>query len=690
MAQEQQRGEQQRGEQQRGEQQRGELVWTPDASAASRSRLAEFARHTSATTGRTLAAYPALLQWTIDEPDAFWKVFADWIGIRWHHRPTAALASAQMPGTVWFPGGTLNHAEHALARTGPSPAIVSLSQTRERTELSWDDLRNAVARCRAGLARMGVERGDRVVAFLPNVHETIVAFLATASLGAVWSSCAPEFGARAVIDRWSQLEPTVLFAVDGYRYGTKDVQRGTELTEIVAALPTLQHVVVLPYLHPDPPTLGVPTITWDDCCATTAPLVFEAVPFDHPLYVLFSSGTTGLPKPIVHGHGGITIEHLKVLALHHDLRPGDRFMWFTTTGWMMWNYLASGLLVGATIVLFDGDPAAPDLSALWQIAADERLDVLGVSAPFLMACRRAALDPRSTLDLTQLRQVGSTGAPLPADGFRWIRDHVGAHVQPCSVSGGTDVCTAFVGAAPTVPVRAGEITVRMLGCDVRAVDPDGRDCPPGVTGELVIATPMPSMPVGLWGDISGERLRSTYFETFPGRWHHGDWITFHDDGACEITGRSDATLNRGGVRLGTSDFYGVVESMPEVADSVVVHLEDADGGPGTLILLVVCAPGEALDDPLRRRIATALRTELSPRHVPDVIDQVRAVPRTLSGKKLEVPIKRLLLGQPVERVASRGSLADPTALDDVVAWAEAHRRSPTITPTTPPAGGGPT
>ncbi len=645
----------------------------PPVSAARESRLADFTRAASARSGRWFDDYSALLDWSIDQPGAFWDAFAEWAGVRWRLAPTAALGRVEMPGTEWFPGSALNYAEHALLRSGGDPAIVSLSQTRDRTQLSWDELREAVARCRAGLVRLGLRRGDRVAAFMPNVHETIVAFLATASLGAIWSSCAPEFGVRAVIDRWSQLEPTVLVAVDGYRYGTKDVDRREELAEMVASLPTLRSVVHVPYLHDSPTALAVHTVSWADCCAEVGPLECDGVPFDHPLYVLFSSGTTGLPKPIVHSHGGITLEHLKVLALHHDLRPGDRFMWFTTTGWMMWNYLVSGLMVGSTIVLFDGDPASPDLSNLWKIASDERLDVLGLSAPFIMACRKGGLSPRDEFDLSRLRQVGSTGAPLPADGFRWVRDHVGPTVQTCSVSGGTDVCTAFVGAAPTVPVRAGEISVRMLGCDVRAVDPDGNDCAPGVTGELVIATPMPSMPVGLWGDPTGDRFRSTYFETYPDRWHHGDWITFHEDGACEITGRSDATLNRGGVRLGTSDFYRVVESMPDVLDSVVVHLEDADGGPGTLILLLVCSPDVDLDGGLRGRIISALRTELSPRHVPDVIDQVRAIPRTLSGKKLEVPIKRLLQGQDAERVASRGSLIDPTALDDVVAWAAAHR-----------------
>lgn len=677
---------------------RGEVVWRPDPERAAASQLAAFGRHvgshvTGHTPGADAAGYAELLDWSLADPAAFWAAFTDWVGVRWFDRPTEVLADPAMPGARWFVDATLNHADHLLHPVAPDGgrppaaidvAIVSRSQTRDRVELTWAEFRDAVARCRAGLVARGVGRGDRVAAYLPNVWETIVAFAATASLGAVWTSCAPEFGVRAVIDRWSQLEPTVVFAIDGYRYGDRVVDRHEELAAIVAALPSVRHVVRLPYLDRPVRPLGdrddrAPAwqeSTWDECCAVSGPLEVDPVPADHPLYVLFSSGTTGLPKPIVHGHGGITVEHLKVHSLHHDLRPGDRFMWFTTTGWMMWNYLVSGLAVGATLVLFDGDPASPDLGALWRIAADERLQVLGVSAPFVMACRKAGLEPGAEVDLAALRQVGSTGAPLPADGFRWIRDHVGATVQPCSVSGGTDVCTAFVGASPTVAVRAGEISVRMLGCDVRAVDPDGVDCPPDTTGELVLAQPLPSMPVGLWGDPTGDRYRATYYETFPGRWHHGDWITFRSDGACEISGRSDATLNRGGVRLGTSDFYGVVEAMPEVADSVVVHLEDDGGGSGTLVLLVACAPGASLDDGLRRRITGELRAQLSPRHVPDVIDAVRAIPRTLSGKKLEVPIKRLLAGHDPERVASRDSLADPAALDEVVAWALRHR-SPT-------------
>ncbi|MGB3737652.1 MAG: acetoacetate--CoA ligase [Ilumatobacter sp.] len=645
-------------------------IWEPAADAWETSRLGSFATHVARAGGPTVVSYEEALGWSLAEPGAFWSAVADWGGVRFHDEPTTSLGSAAMPFAEWFPGATLNHAELALRQAVETPdatAIVSLSQTRDRIELTWAELADQVARCRAGLAACGVGRGDRVVAFLPNIAETTVAFLATASLGATWSSCAPEFGVRAVTDRWTQVDPKVLLTVDGYRYGTKDIDRTGHVEEIIAALPTLEHVVRLPYLDPDGED-GWSALLDHDPASAAASMDFESVPFDHPLYVLFSSGTTGLPKPIVHGHGGITLEHVKSLALHYDLGPGDRFSWFTTTGWMMWNFLTSAALVGATAVLFDGDPGSPDLSTLWKLAADERVDVFGVSAPFVMACRKEGLRPGDDHDLSRLRHLGSTGAPLPPEGFEWIADAVGGHVQIGSLSGGTDVCTGFVGPAPTLPVRIGEISTCMLGCDVQAFRPDGTRCDSGETGELVITQPMPSMPVGFWGDDDGARYRSAYFEEFPGVWHHGDWITFDENGSCVITGRSDATLNRGGVRLGTSDFYTVVEAFPQVSDSLVVHLEDADGGPGELILLIATAPDVDLDDDLVRSIRTALRAELSPRHVPDVIDRVRVIPRTLSGKKLEVPVKRMLLGAAADQAASRDSLADPTALDAIAAW----------------------
>ena len=644
-------------------------LWEPPPSAWSESALASFAQHVAAAGYPDIADYPAMLAWSLSDIGAFWGEFARWAEVPWGSPPTAALGSPSMPGANWFPDATLNHAEVALRHAARAPdgiALIGISQSRSRVEMSWAALADQVARCRAGLVALGVARGDRVVAFLPTIPETTVAFLATASLGAVWSSCAPEFGVRAVIDRWQQIEPTVLLAVDGYRYGDRSIDRSDHVDQIEAALPTLRHVVRLAYLDPAGPD------GWSELLATEPDPGFEHVPFDHPLYVLFSSGTTGLPKPIVHGHGGITLEHLKALQLHYDLRPGHRFCWFSTTGWMMWNFLASAALAGATAVLFDGDPAAPDLSTLWRLAADEDVDVMGVSAPFVMACRKAGLRPGDDLDLAGVRHLGSTGAPLPAEGFEWISDSVGSHIQVGSMSGGTDVCTAFVGTAPVLPIRAGEISARMLGCDVQAVAADGTRCPAGQTGELVITQPMPSMPIGFWGDDDGSRYHDAYFAEFPGVWTHGDWVTFDADGSCVISGRSDATLNRGGVRLGTSDFYTVVEDLEAVVDSLVVHLEDTAGGPGQLILLVSLAPGERLDDDLAASIRTRLRSELSPRHVPDEMHQLSVIPRTLSGKKLEVPVKRMLLGLIADQAASRDSLADPAALDAVADWIAAR------------------
>lgn len=649
---------------------RGEVLWAPPADVGTTTAAGRFAhRH-------GFRRYDDLHRWSTTELESFWSAVADDREVLWRTRPTRVLGGGDraMPGARWFPGAELSYPEHALRDAAARPdrvAVVARSQTRGPVELTGAQLLDAVARAAAGLRRLGVARGDRVAAYAPNIPETLVAFLAAASIGAVWTSCAPEFGTRSVIDRLAQLDPTVLVAVDGYRYGSKPISRTAEVAAVRAALPSLRHVVSIPYLAD-----GLPGATsWDDLLAGPHPgaPTFEAVPFDHPLYVLFSSGTTGLPKAIVHGHGGITLEHLKVLALHQDLGPDDRFAWFTTTGWMMWNYLVSGLLVGSTIVLFDGDPGHPDLNALWQLAVDTGCTVFGTSAPFLMACRKADLHP----DPGALRWVGSTGAPLPAAGFRWVHDRLGVPVS--SISGGTDVCTAFVGSSPLVPVRAGEIPCALLGCAVEAYDPTGHPLPAGTTGELVITAPMPSMPVGLWGDDDGSRYRAAYFEHFPGVWRHGDWITFTDDGACTITGRSDATLNRGGVRLGTSDFYAVVESLPEVVDSLVVHLdpraddpEGDDDGMGELLLFVVLSAGHSLDADLHRRITGALRAELSPRHVPDRIEAVPSIPRTLSGKKLEVPVKRILTGTPAGEAASAGSLTDPRAL----AWFEERAAAP--------------
>ena len=646
---------------------RNEITWTPTGDP---SRVGAFMK----SVGQT--KWDALLEWSVNDLDGFWRAVARELGVRWSRPPEdgVALADATMPGARWFPGAELNYAEHALAQAGQTPnevALFAVSQSRPDVPLTWQQLHDEVARAAAGLRAVGVARGDRVAAYAPNCAETLVLFLAAASIGAIWASCAPEFGVRSVVDRLSQIEPKVLLAVDGYRYGEKSIDRAADVASIRQALVSVEVVIHLRHLGTGPDGWGAFIADAPD-----RSLEFASLPFDHPLYVLFSSGTTGLPKAIVHGHGGITVEHLKVLALHGDLGPSDRFFWYTTTGWMMWNYLVSGLLVGASVVLFDGDPSAPDLSVLWRIVERTGTTFFGVSAPYITACDRAGLRPREIVDLGALHAVGSTGAPLPARGFRWIRDAVGADVHLASISGGTDVCTAFVGMSPLLPVRAGEITTRHLGCSVEAFGPDGVAVPPGTTGELVITKPMPSMPVRFWGDDErGRAMRDAYFDVFPGVWRHGDWITFFDDGACTISGRSDATLNRGGVRLGTSDFYSVIEAMPGIRDSIVVHLEDAtadETGMGRLRLFVVLEGDVELDEQLETEIRRTLRTELSPRHVPDLIDQIPAVPRTLSGKKLEVPVKRILEGRDPGEVVSRDSLTDPGAIDWFIAEREAR------------------
>jgi len=648
-----------------------DLLWQPPPDARDTTRIGAFLRDAEARTGRSFSDYADLWQWSVDDLDGFWRTVVDFFAVPYDGDVEEVLADRSMPGAQWFPGLRLNYAEAMLALPGRADddvVVVGASQSRPTTELTAAGLRDQVARARAGLVRLGVGPGDRVAAYLPNIPEAVVLLLATASLGAVFSSCAPEFGTRSVVDRWSQIDPVLLVAVDGYRYGDKAVDRGEQVAAIRAGLPSLRHVVRLAYLDADADADdGGGDLSWGQLLGEPAEPAYERLPFDHPLYVLYSSGTTGLPKAIVHGHGGITIEHLKALGLQMDLGPADRFFWFSTTGWMMWDYLVSGLGVGATVVLHDGDPAWPDLSALWRLAAEHSVTYFGTSAPFLLACRKAGLVPREVADLSAVRGVGSTGAPLPPEGFDWVYDAVGSDLLLSSFSGGTDVCTGFLGGSPLLPVHAGRIAGRCLGCAVEAYDPDGRPVV-GEQGELVITAPMPSMPLGFWGDDDGTRYRSAYFDDFPGIWRHGDWITIAEDGSCVLSGRSDATLNRGGVRLGTAEFYSVVEAMPQVADSLVVHLEDAEGGAGELLLFLVLADGVALDDGLRTEVARELRTHLSPRHVPDAVHAVPALPRTLSGKKLEVPVKRILRGVAVDEAAARGALANPEALDAFAAY----------------------
>ncbi|MCW2567416.1 MAG: acetoacetyl-CoA synthetase [Mycobacterium sp.] len=648
----------------------GEVLRAPAADVRTGTEIGRYLSWLADGRGLDFAGYDDLHRWSVGDLDGFWSSVWEFFGVRAHTPYERVLGDRSMPGAQWFPGATLNYAEHALGRpedTG-TVAVVAHSQTRAPVELTFGELRDQVARARAGLRRLGVGPGDRVVAYLPNIPETLVAFLATAGLGAVWASCAPEFGARSVVDRFGQVEPTVLLTIAGYRYGDRDVDRRDEVAEIRRGLPTVRHVVHVPYgEHTLPDTVG-----WAELLAEPAELAFEPVPFAHPLYVLFSSGTTGKPKAIVHGHGGILLEHLKNHGLSWDLHAGDRLMWFSTTAWMMWNALVSALVVRASIVMIDGNPLYPDLRTQWRLAADTGATLLGVSPGYLMACRAEGVEPAREFDLGRVRQLGAAGSPLPLEGFTWVAEQFGPGVLLNVGSGGTDVCSGIVQGGPLQPVYAGEISGPCLGVAAQAYSEDGRPVV-GELGELVITEPMPSMPVGFWGDTDGSRYRAAYFEHFPGVWRHGDWVRFGEHGGCVVTGRSDATLNRGGVRLGTAEFYRVVEELDEVLDSLVVHLEDPAGGNGELVLYVVLRPGLRLDDTLRRTIAAALRTALSPRHVPDTVVAVSAVPRNRTGKKLELPVKRILLGADPDDVLGRDTVADPASIAPFTAHARDRR-----------------
>jgi acetoacetyl-CoA synthetase len=640
----------------------GTPLWEPSAEVRARATLTRYLEWLKRARGLTFDSYEALWQWSVTDLEGFWGTIWEFFDIKARRPYRRVLAERRVFDAKWFPDAELNYAEHALARLDDREAVVFRSEDRAQVTLTYADLARQVAAIAQALRRLGVRRGDRVVAYMPNIPEALVAFLAAASLGAIWSSCPPEFGTRSVVDRFRQIEPRVLFAVDGYRYQGKAYDRMGAVAEIQRSLPSLDATVMLPYLTPVPVTDGLRRVRlWQDLVTTNhAEMVYEPVPFDHPLWVLYSSGTTGLPKAIVHGHGGVLLEHLKWLRLHLDLGPDDRFFWFTTTGWMMWNFLIGGLLVGAAVILYDGSPTYPDMASLWRLATETGMTYFGTSAPYLLACAKAGLEPGRTFDLSRLRGLGSTGAPLTPEGFQWVYEHVKRDLHLGSASGGTDVCTAFVLSCPLLPVRAGEIQCRGLGAKVEAFDERGRAVI-GEVGELVVTEPLPSMPVFFWNDLSMERYFASYFETYPGVWRHGDWIKIMPHGSCVIYGRSDSTLNRGGVRIGTSEFYRVVEEMPEVLDSLVVDTGRL-GREGRLLLFVVLRDGAALDTSLRSGIRQRLREAMSPRHVPDEIYAIPEVPRTINGKKLEVPIKRILDGTPAEAACSPDAMSNPQAL----------------------------
>ncbi len=652
-------------------------LWTPSPERVAGSRMTAFMRWVEERHGRHFEDYGSLWQWSVDEVEQFWGDIWEYCGVRVSNPHKRVLGSSRMPGARWFEGARLNYAENMLLRDRDPEAVAVLheSELRPLRELTWGELSRQVAEVAEGLRSLGVESGDRVAGYMPNIPETLAAFLACASIGAIWSCAAPEFGARSVVDRFAQIEPKAMFVVDGYRHGGKDFDRTDALATILKGLPTVEHTIMLPYLDESADAEGLPGgMTWEELAAhgEGAPPRFEQVEFDHPLWVLYSSGTTGLPKAIVHGHGGILVEQLKKSMLHLDLHEGDRMFWFTTTGWMMWNFLIGCLFSDAAVVLYDGSPGHPDLGRLWALVERAGITCMGVSAGFLTSCEKGGVEPARDFKLSTLRAIGSTGSPLPPEGFHWVYKHVGINIWLFSTSGGTDVCTAFVGGCPLLPVYEGEIQCRVLGCAVEAWDELGRSLQDEV-GELVLTKPLPSMPLFLWGDADGERYRESYFDMYPGIWRHGDWVRITPRGGAVIYGRSDSTINRQGVRMGTSEIYRATSAVEDVTDALVVDVPSENGeGELWMVLFVVLREGVTLDEDLEARIKRRIREDCSPRHIPNQILQIEEVPRTLSGKVLEVPIKRILMGATPSEAASVESLANPRALDYFVELA--HRR----------------
>ncbi|MEO1258070.1 MAG: acetoacetate--CoA ligase [Bacteroidota bacterium] len=648
-------------------------LWNPSPEFVDQSHLRDYQSWLDKKKGLSFPDYQSLWQWSIDHVADFWESLWEYFDII-SHSPYQKVLSGTMPEAKWFEGATLNYAEHVFRRRNDQqPAIIFASEKYDIHEFSWEEMQSQVASMAAFLKAKGVKKGDRVAAFLPNIPEATYAFLAAASIGATWSSCSPDFGANSVADRFSQIEPKVLFACDGYTYNGKPHDKTLIVKELCEKLPSVERLIIIPYLDaersaafinesPDLPG----AVLWNDTFRTGQSIQFEPVPFDHPIYVLYSSGTTGIPKAITHSHGGNLLEHLKYLHFHNDVHPGERFFWFSTTGWMMWNFVNASFLAGATVVLFEGSPGFPNLSRLWKFAEEARINHFGTSAPFLTACMKKGLQPGATFDLTHLRSIGSTGAPLPPEAFEWVYESVKKDLWLCSMAGGTDICTAWVGGCPTRPVIKGEIQCRCLGACLEAWNEAG-DPVTGEVGELIVTQPMPSMPIFFWGDENHARYKASYFEMYPGVWRHGDWIEVTENDGLIIHGRSDATLNRGGVRIGTAEIYNAVNKVDAVKDSLIVNLELA-GGRDYMPLFVLLNENEQLDDGLKKKIRTTLRSEYSPRHVPDAIIEVPDIPYTISGKKLEAPVKKILMGKSVEKAANKDSMRNPGSLEFFISF----------------------
>lgn len=642
-----------------------EILWEPALDRYDASTMAGFERFLKDTKGLSFDDYNAMWRWSVDDLEAFWGAIWEFFDVQASTPYTKVMAKRQMPGAEWCPGAMLNFTDQIMKHVDSQPdgdALIVQSETFGRKVLSWSELRAQVASVAARLRGMGVEKGDRVVAVLPNTETAMIAFLATASIGAIWSLCAPDMGHVAILDRFKQIEPKVLIAQDGYVHAGKTIDRREVLAGIESELPSLIQCVTVPFVG----DLPAGHIAWDDLLHDKVDYTSTQVPFDHPLWIVYSSGTTGNPKPIVHGHGGIILESAKQ-SLHHDFKPGGRYCWLTSSGWIMWNSQFTALGQGTTVAMFDGAPNQPDMGVIWRFVADEKLDFFGAGAAFFSGCMKAGITPREEVDLSALKSLGATGSPLSSDAYDWIYKDVKKDVWLAPISGGTDLAGAFVLGHPGMPVRAGEMQCRALGNAVRAYDEDGNELT-GVVGELVCTEPLPSMPLFFWGDDDGSRLHDSYFDTYPGIWRHGDWIEINAEGGSVIYGRSDATINRKGLRLGSAEIYQAVEGLDEVMDSLVVDLEFL-GRESFMPLFVVPAQGVAVDDALKDKINAAIRKNVSARFIPNEIIEVAEVPRTLSGKKLEVPVKKLLLGQDPEKVVNRDSMANPDSFDFYIAYA---------------------
>lgn len=650
------------------------VLWRPSDAFIKQSNLKKFEQWLSAEKGLVFANYDALWRWSVEEVAAFWEAVWQYFEIKSHQPYASVLSGDSMPDVRWFEGATLNYAEHIFRqKSDDRPALIFQSERQPALAISWVELEAKVAAFQQYLKAQGIGKGDRVAAYLPNIPEAIIAFLAVNAMGAIWSCCSPDFGVNTVIDRFSQIEPGLFIAADGYQYNGKPFDRLDEICQIRDAIPSINQTVLVPYLNAFAELED--SAHWGEITTSSespGPVLFVPVPFDHPIWVLYSSGTTGKPKAITHSHGGVLLEHLKYLAFHNDVHPGENFFWFTTTGWMMWNFLQASMLMGATPVLFDGSPGRPDLNVLWQLAESLPIHHFGTSAPYLTACMKQDLNPGGDFDLSNLRSIGSTGAPLPPEAFDWVYDNISKEVWLCSMSGGTDVCTAFVGGCPYEPVYRGAIQCRGLGCAMKAYSEEGREIK-GSLGEMVIEKPMPSMPIYFWNDAGNQRYRASYFEHFPGKWRHGDWIKIFENGSLVIHGRSDATLNRKGVRIGTAEIYAILDGVPGVKDSMVLNLEKEDGSD-VMPLFVVLEDGVTLTDELGSAINKALKELGSPRHVPDAIVVIPDIPYTLSGKKMEVPAKKVLMGMDVSGIMNKDAMRNPEAMQHILDLYPAFRK----------------